>query len=58
MGTLAQPFKFSQGCLHKVEIYERIRRTRRSDSVVQTASLDRALTVIIDSYDKRWGDSA
>ena len=25
--------------------------------VVQTASLDRALTVIIDSYDKRWGDS-
>ena len=25
--------------------------------VVQAASLDRALTVIIDAYDKRWGDS-
>ena len=25
--------------------------------VVQTASLDRALSVIIDTYDKRWGDS-
>ena len=26
--------------------------------VAQTASLDRALTVIIDAYYKRWGDSA
>ena len=25
--------------------------------VVQTASLDRALSVIIDAYDERWGDS-